>query len=311
MAAKRDGLDAYIKAGALMLGGDTRLDMVRVSSGIPQLDRILQGGYVYGRNILCAGPESTGKTIIAQYAVAAQQQAGKECLLVDAEMSFDRSWWERTGVDTSKLWVAQPSNGEEAVNLMVEIIHSTPKLGIIVVDSLATLSPSAIQEKQAGERTVGSLAQLVTGMYQRVMPINKGRFVFFAINQLRDSIGGYEDVLPGGRAQRYNSHIRLHTRRVEWIKEKEVRVGYVMEIHLRKSKVGDPEGIIQFPVRFGSQIDLIGSYVDEAIERGFIKAAGPYYYISETVKVLGKSNLRAHFSENEADMATLMGLLGG
>lgn len=299
-------LDAYTKSGVLMRGDDARLDITRVSSGLPQLDAILGGGFAYGRNVLCVGPESTGKTVLAQYLVASQQRAEngrEECLLVDTEMSYDRDWWKVSGVDTSKLDVAQPYSGEQAIDIIVAAMTSNPKLGVVVLDSIATLSPTAIQEKASGERTVASLANLVTAMYQKIMPINRNT-IFFAINQMRANLTGYDDVFPGGMAQRFNSHVRLHTRRVEFIKDStQKRIGYVMEAYVKKNKVGDPEGECQMSFHYGTQIDLDGSYIDEAIECGIITQAGPWYNWKtaadgEPFKWMGKANMRNHFVDH-------------
>ena len=304
---KSNNLDELIAKGLVVKGSDASLDMVRVTSGIPQLDAILGGGYAYGKNVLCVGPESTGKTIIAQYAVAVQQGLGKRALLIDAEMSFDREWWALTGVNTDELLVSRPPTAEAAIDTIVAML-ADKDLGIIVLDSLATLSPAVIQEKGSGQRTVASLASLITAMYQKLMPVNK-HTIFFAINQLRDNMDGYEDSYPGGRAQRHNSHIILRTRREGWIVEKEQRIGYTMEILAKKNKVGAPMGVVSIPFRFNSQIDMISSYVNEAVERGFIRNAGPYYYWGE-IRWLGKGNVVQHFSENEGDLAALKASLG-
>lgn len=307
MATKQQsGVDEFIKAGALMMGDDERLTIERLPTGIPALDKIIGGGFAYRRNVLCVGPESTGKTLIAQHLIAAQQRTPNgrtHCLLIDAEMSYDPVWWAAAGVDTAKLYVSQPTSGEQAVNLIVSLLKSDPELGVIVLDSIATLSPTVVQEKLSGERTVASLATLVTDMYQKIMPANR-QAIFFAINQLRENMSGYEDIFPGGRAQRFNSHLRLHTRRVEWLKERDERVGYVMEIHVRKNKVGEPEGITQLPVRFQGQFDLVSSYIDEALEYGLIRNAGPYYEWRDA-KWLGKSALRAHFIAEPAQLEAL------
>jgi recombination protein RecA len=303
-AKKAQDLDDYFESGALFAGDDARLTITRVQTGIPPLDDILGGGFAYGKNTLCVGPESTGKTLIGQYLVAAVQRDGKRALLVDTEMSFDPGWWTQAGVDVSNLWVTQPANGEQAVNLMVSALRHEPNLGVIVLDSIACLSPSIVQEKQSGEKTISPLATLVTDMYQKIMPISRG-CAFFAVNQLRDNMNGFDDIFPGGKAQRFNSHVRLHTRRVEWLKERvvaggpEERVGYVMEVHARKNKIGIPDGICQLPVRFGGALDIVGSYVDQAIEYAIIEVGGAYYSFGGR-RILGKAACRKWFVEDAA-----------
>lgn len=316
LVAKKAGLEGFIKNGSVMMGDDKRLDIVRLPSGLPQVDKILNGGIPYGRYTLIVGPESTGKTVLLQHLVAQAQQGGgngrTKCMLVDMERSFDRGWWERSGVDVSKLYVAQPTNGEEAVDIMAAILQEE-ELGVLGLDSIAMLNPQVVQEKESGERTVGALAQLVSKMYNKITPVMRDTIIV-TINQLRDNIGGYEDVIPGGRSVRYNSHIRLRTRRVEWIKEKDQRVGYVMEVHAQKNKVGDPEGMCEIPFRFGTQFDIDGSFIDEGIEKGLIRSAGPYYIITASegndIKFLGKVNLRGYFSDTPGAMDWLKGRLG-
>lgn len=298
-------LDKLIEQGLIRPSTDPAFTVHRVSSGLPQLDAALGGGYAFARNVLIVGPESTGKTILAQYAAASVQREPKATvLLIDAEMSFDREWWSKTeGLDADRLYVSQPPSGEAAIDVIVAMAKSDANLRLIILDSIAALSPTSVQEKSAGERTVASIATLVNNLYQRLTPVNH-RAVFLAINQLRDNMNGYDDVYPGGRAQRHYSHIILRTRREGWIKEKDVRIGYMMEVYVKKNKLGSPEAVIQLPFLYGLQVDMVQSYIDEAIEQGIIATAGPYYEF-EDKRVLGKAALRAWFTEEEAAFVAL------
>jgi recombination protein RecA len=281
-----------------MKGSDSRLEVVRLSSGIPQLDNILDGGFAYRRNVMCVGPESTGKTLIAQYAAASAQKAGKRVLLVDAEMSFVRDWWALSGVDTDELFISQPPTGEIAVDIIISFLQQDPEVGLIILDSIAALSPTAVLEKRSGERTVASLATLVTNLYTRLLPANKGS-IFFAINQLRDNMDGYDDVYPGGRRLRHDNHLILRIRRKEFIMEGKERIGQVIEVLAKKNKVGQPYGECEIALRFRDQIDFYTSYIEEAIERAVLENAGPYYYWhrgqENSQKWLGKNALREFF----------------
>lgn len=305
------GLSSLINTGMVVPATSPDLAVERVSTGIPMLDSALGGGYAFGRNVMIVGPESTGKTALAQYAVAAVQRADPEGwgLLIDAEQSFDAGWWAATGVNLERLLVARPPTGEDAVELIISTIKDAPEVRVIVVDSIAALSPRTIQEKSSGERTIAGLAALTTNLYTRMLPINR-RVLFIALNQLRANLAGYEDVWPGGWTLRHNSHIILRTRREGWIKENNERVGYILEVHVRKNKLGAPEATIQVPFYFQGQVDILGAYIDEAISRGVIESAGPYYRWRDN-QFLGKQALRNFFAENADAFEALKSLISG
>lgn len=312
MADKPKGIETLIKEGGLVKGDDPSLDMVRVPSGIPALDDMLGGGYVYGRSYLFVGPESTGKTLLAQYAAASVQAVGKWALYVDTEVSFDKRWWETVGVDVSKLYVAQPPTAEKAIDA-IRAALSLPEMGCIILDSIAGMTPAARLDASAENKTIGLLAQAVSVLYQTVVPINK-HAVFIAINQLRDNLAGYDDVFPGGRMQRHMSQVVLRTRREGWITEGSpaVRMGYNMEVQSKKDKLGGKaQSAITIPVRFHGAIDLLASYVDEALARGIIKSMGGPWYGWGEEKFMGKPKLRDYFLANPEQFEALKGALGG
>lgn len=308
MAKKQDAtLQGLYDTGALMAATDERLKITRVSSGIPQVDELIGGGLVFGRNVLCVGPESTGKTLLAQHAVAQVQQLDPESkvLLLDAEFSYDPAWWAMSGVDLDRLLVSQPPYGEEAINTMMALCGADPTVRMVVIDSLATLNPAPLVDKSAGERSMAPLAYLLWQFYAKVPQLLKRGVLIYAINQMRANLSGYDDVYPGGKEQRHNSHLILRLRRDEWIREGEQRVGYQMEVHVKKTKIGGlQEGSCFIPVRFASQLDLVSSYIDEALEKGSIKAAGPWYSYGD-LKWMGKSAMREAFLDNEGLMHKL------
>jgi recombination protein RecA len=299
MTTTLPSVDKLIKDGLLMKGNDERLHIRRLATGIPSLDEILNGGFPYGRTTLMVGPESTGKTLIAQYAAKAQQeQEGRShVLLVDTERSYDEVWWQASGVNTEELIISQPTTGEKAIDVMRSMIESDKELGLIILDSIASMTPMPILERSAEEKTMGLLAQLVNLLFYTIMPLNK-QAIFIAINQLRSSMGGYgpEEVYPGGRGQRHYSHIILRTRREGWLLEGTQRVGFTLEVSCQKNKTGTPQGVASIPFRFQGQLDLLQSYIDEAINRGLIVARPPYYSW-QSLKWLGRAAARQHFCD--------------
>lgn len=295
--SKLPDLNELAKDGLLMSGDDERLRIKRLLTGIPQLDVILGGGFPYGRMVMLVGPESTGKTLISQYAVAAQQKSEKRphALLIDAERSFDQDWWAASGVDVSELLVSLPPTAEDAIDVMHAAFEHDAKLGIVVLDSVAALTPRPTLDEPADQKFMGLLANLVTRMLQVVMPLNK-QAIFIVINQMRENLRGHEEIYPGGRALRHQSHIILRTRREGWILDKEERIGFTMEVACRKNKTAIPLGVATIPFRFRGQLDLVQSYIDEAIHRGIIEEALPWYRWGGK-KFMGKNNLRQHFLE--------------
>jgi recombination protein RecA len=312
-AAKKDaGLAGLFESGDLMLGDDARLDIHRLLTGIPQLDDITGGGLVYGRNVLVVGPESVGKTVLCQYFAAAQQGQLKnnKVLLLDCEMSFDRNWWAASGVDTGQLLVSQPRSAEQALQLAEAALDPKEGIGMVILDSIAGMAPTTVLEKPSGEKTIASLASLVTVLYQKMNAKNR-HAIFVAINQMRANIGtGYDDVYPGGLAQKHASHTTLRLRRVDWIREHDMRVGQTIEVLAKKNKMGEPMGVCQIDFRFKGQLDLLSSYLDEAIERGLITAGGPWYtWLGE--KYMGKVNLRNHFITSSESQLALKAAIDG
>lgn len=298
--------DKLLKSGQIVRGDDERLDVVRLPIGIKPLDEILGGGLPYGTCTMIVGPESTGKTILAQYIAAAVQKTERpHVLYLDAERSYDRSWWQTSGVDTAKLFVAQPMAGEQLIDLMIAAMKEDAELGLVILDSIAAMPPSMIVDNSAERSDVGSHARLVSKMYQKVVEHLPGR-LFVATNQLRENIGGYEERYPGGNAPRYYNHVILRTRREGWIKDGEQRVGFNMEVTTRKNKTASPQQSCTLPFVFNSQLDLLSIRIDEAIAAGTIVQRTPYYTVTvdgKERKLLGKANLRNFLLENPQALA--------
>lgn len=314
-------LEGLKNSGLIRMGDDEALKIVRLSTGIPTLDELLGGGVPLGKCIGSYGPESTGKTLIAQLVTKAVQASQyPKALYMDLEYSYDEPWWQQSGVDTSQLMVSNPTTGEEAIDVMRGVLNSTEDVGIIIVDSLAGMIPQ--QEMDAAKssednRQPGMQAKLITYMYHQVVPLLKGRTILWSTNQMRADIGGHNEIaaLPGGMAQRHYNHIIMRTRRDRWITQGSgddaKRLGFYMEIINRKNKMartadGDS---IQLPFLFNSQIDWMTSYIEDGVRLSFIKRAGPYYKFNER-SLLGLQNLREHFVNNPDEFALLKHNIG-
>lgn len=289
----KDPLADLYKSGVLMYGNDNRLNLVRVPLGIPQLDDILGGGLPMGRTTMLVGPESTGKTLIAQYAAAAvqRQPVRNRAVLIDLEQSYDENWWAISGVDVEKLVVSRPKTGEQTIDIVKALLQNDPELGMIVLDSAAAMTPAPELERSAEDKTMGLQARLINLLFRMVMPLNQ-HAAFVVINQVRENIGTPGETYPGGRGLRHSVHVTLRTKREGWIEENKQRIGFNIVVQCRKNKTApEMEQSVTFPFHFRDQIDLVQAYIEEGITRQIIKAKPPYYYIGEQA-FLGKNSLR-------------------
>ena len=312
-------LEAMYEDGTLMTGDDPRLVVDRLPVGIKPLDDFLGGGFPLNRVTMIYGPESTGKTLLCQYATRATQQAGKRVLLLDAERSYDKGWWDTTGVDTDALIVSQPATGEKAIDVIEMVLKADPDIGLVVVDSLAALHPAFIIEESAESQSVAMQPRLLGRMFAKVLPLLHGR-AFMSTNQIRIQMtkgaGGVitSEGFPGGWAVRHNTHMILRTKRDEWLADTDKRrYGFVMEIWMSKNKTGAPQGHLTLPIRFDTQIDVLTTMIDDAIDRGLITVAGPWITLPAELgggKVIGKLALRQRFIDNEDEYAKLEKLVG-
>lgn len=298
--------------GLIKKGNDESLYLKRIQLGLPQLDDLLGGGVPVGRCLLAYGPESTGKTLLAQYITAAVQKTEKPLtLLMDLERCFDKAWWEQSGVDTDQLMVSSPATAEEAIDIMMAVMNE-PTLGLMIVDSIPAMIPAPIAdpEKSAEDKTIGLLAKLVTLMYSKLVhSLSEKGVILLTTNQMRETIGGYDELnaLPGGRAQRHFSQIILRTKREGWIKDNNKNyIGFDMEITSKKNKtcsVADGTSITM-PFLAAGGIDLMTAYINDGIKKGFITRKGPYYSYADH-NSLGIPNLREFFAENPNELETL------
>lgn len=312
-------IEELMKSGALIKGDDASLEVKRMPLGIASLDELLGGGLPLGRCVQTVGPESTGKTLLSQFAVAAVQKSKYPlALYMDMERSYDEAWWQQSGVDTEKLLVSTPTTAEEAIDVMRGVLSSTQELGIIVLDSIAAMIPQPEMDPERSStegRQPGLQAKVITFMYHQILPLLKGRCIFLATNQMRENIGGHDELgaLPGGKAARHYSHIILKTRREQWItnNQDKSRLGFYMEITSRKNKLAKTADgdCITLPFLFNSQIDWTTSYIEDALKAKLIVKGGPYYKVAGR-SFLGMQNLREFFTENPEELEQLRTNLG-
>ncbi len=291
-----------LKSGIIVKGNDPSLDLIRLPIGIPQIDELNAGGFCFGKNYMFVGPESTGKTLIAQYVAAAVQRAGKQVLLVDAERGFDSHWWASTGVELSKLMVTAPPTGEESIDaIRSTMLGMGEDLGLVILDSMAALTPNYEAEHETGDLMIGATARLAAKMMRVIMPINKNPgAIFIIINQIRENIGGYEEQYPGGRSLRHNSHAILRMRREGWIKEGTAFMGFNIEVSNVKHKLGGRQkATVTVPFTFAKQIDAAAVFFDEGVAKEIITAGGGGYYTFGEHKWQGKAKAIAAFSDPE------------
>ena len=246
---------------------------------------------------LLYGPTNVGKSYLASQICANAQKQGGTAGWVDTELSWDSDWVVKCGVDAEKIHVAQPTNGEEALEIVREMMLAG--VDVIVLDSIAGLVPTAVAEEEFSYNPMAWQARFINSALPKLLPNLKNGSALVAINQVRSSLGPVAiDNMPGGLAQTFFSHFLLQVRRSGGIEENKQRVGFDMEIRLRKSKVGGENwrnAIVPFRVSGG--IDVLESFIREAIDRGLITRAGAWYTYKDE-KAMGLNGLKQVFIDN-------------
>lgn len=289
--------------GAVFNLSDEGMEMDTISTGSLQLDDALGiGGLPKGRIVEIYGPESSGKTTIALHAIAEAQKLGERCAFIDVEHALDPVYAKNLGVNIDNLIVSQPDSGEQALEI-TEALISSGAIGIIVVDSVAALTPRAEIEGEMGQSHVGLQARLMSQALRKLTgTIKKTDCIAIFINQLREKVGvmfGNPETTPGGRALKFYSSVRLDIRKIETLKKGEQMIGNRVRVKVVKNKVAPPFKQAEFEIMFGVGIDRLGEIVDLGVKYDIIKKSGSWFSYGETRLGQGKENVKALLADNE------------
>src|SRR5256885_11301822 len=290
------------KGAVMRLGDETRAPIEVIPTGSIALDVALGiGGLPRGRVIEVYGPESSGKTTVALHAVANAQRAGGIAAFIDAEHSLDPDYAKKLGVDTDALLVSQPDTGEQALEIADMLVRSGA-LDILVIDSVAALTPRAEIEGEMGDSHVGLQARLMSQALRKLTAtLNRSNTLAIFINQLREKIGvvyGSPEVTPGGRALKFYSSVRLDIRRIESIKDGVEVVGNRTRVKVVKNKVAPPFRQAEFDIMYGKGISREGSLLDVGVDLGLVKKSGAWYTYEGDHLRQGRENAKAFLAEN-------------
>ena len=297
------------KGSIMRLGENVHMQIDAIPTGALALDLALGiGGLPRGRIVEVYGPESSGKSTLATHVVAEAQRNGGICAYIDAEHAMDPVYAAAIGVNVDDLLISQPDTGEQALEIADMLIRSGA-LDVLVIDSVAALTPRAEIEGEMGDTHVGLQARLMSQALRKLTAnLSKSRTVAIFINQLREKIGviyGSPEVTPGGRALKFYASIRIDIRRIETIKDGVEVVGNRTRAKVVKNKCGAPFRQAEFDIMYGQGISREGSILDVAVELGFIKKSGAWFTYEGEQLGQGRENVKTYLKESPQLMAEI------
>ena len=304
---------AFGSCAIMRMNDESIEDVDVIPTGSIGLDKALGvGGYPRGRIVEIYGPESSGKTTLALHAIAQAQQMGGIAAYIDAEHAFDRSYAEAVGVNTRNLWISQPDNGEQALEIADQLIRSAA-IDVIVIDSVAALTPKAEIEGEMGESKMGLQARLMSQALRKLTAtISKTRTCCIFINQLREKLGvmfGNPETTTGGNALKFYSSVRLDIRRLAHIKDGDRVLGAQTRVKVVKNKVTPPFRKAEFDVIYGTGISRESELIDMGVEAGIIKKSGAWFSWQDTRLGQGREAAKQYLIDNPDTADAIAALL--
>lgn len=292
----------YGKGTIMKLGDQAIMDVPTISSGSISLDMALGvGGFPRGRVVEIYGPESSGKTTLAIHAIAEAQKKGGIAAMIDAEHAFDRFYAEKLGVDVENLLISQPDNGEQALEIADHLIRSGA-IDIVVIDSVAALTPKAEIEGDMGDSRMGLQARLMSQALRKLTAnINRTQTTCIFINQLREKIGvmfGNPETTTGGNALKFYASVRMDIRRIGQIKDGEDVSGNRTRVKIVKNKLAPPFKKAEFDIMYGEGISKIGEIIDLGVDHDILKKSGSWFSYGETKLGQGREAVKMLLKDN-------------